>query len=79
MVLKLLKDMAACGGHCGSRPCLQGCQWGAGRLIGETGDNLKSAGRFQAAVAAARGIVPDSGRLKLRAKAVTASAGIGRE
>lgn len=78
MVLKLLKDMAAYGGHCGSRPCLQGCQWDAGRLIGETAGNLKSAAGFQAALAAGRGREPDAARLKLPTKAGTASAGIGR-
>ena len=71
--------MAAFGGHCGSRPCLQGCQWGAGRLIGETGDNLKSGAGFQAAVAAGRGREAAAARLKLLTKAGTASAGIGRE
>jgi hypothetical protein len=71
--------MAACGGHCGSRPCLQGCQWGAGRLIGETEDNLKSGARCQAAVAAVRGIAAEMGLPKAPTKAGTASAGMGRE
>ena len=69
--------MAAFGGHCGSRPCLQGCQWGASRLIGETERNLKSEAGFQAAVAAGRSRDAGVARLKLPTKVGTASAGMG--